>query len=368
MSIGIFPASHIHIREQLGDTDVQLAGADELTETNGHAPKTQRNGRMEPLKEEDEEEAVSPTEAAVDFTSFGMNGGTPSKARNRASVTSFQGSRLSQYGSAQVDAVDARPPPPLPNLKCGDETLAGQTEPLVDEIACAERQWHLLLFQYLSRRDYALFDSVRGHIDALHIGRKQLLLNSLSIDETERLRQDMVERLVKGNIEQGLEVIVRHPLYGGLVDVEVEGEIESKAWATVIRMCECEGTEARPRFGIDFRSQRRHASRACLFWQRRRRTQHPITSDSDRRSLSISRYLTPTVKLQSFGARRCRPSCTTSRQVLSCLAQRPLLRCYPLRARRDSRALFRPLQQERRALCHRRVLHYPQSSRATSQR
>lgn len=203
---------------------------------NGPYASTFRNGRMEPLQEEDEEEVMSPTEAAIDLTGIGSNGGTPSKARNRASVVSFQGSRLSQYGAGAAE--DTRPPPPLPNLKCGDETMSGQVEPLVDEVACALREWHVLLFKHLHRRDYALFDSVRSHIDALHVGRKQLLANSLSIDETERLRQEMVARLVKGNVEQGLEVIVRHPLYGGLVDVEVDGEIESRAWATVIRMCE----------------------------------------------------------------------------------------------------------------------------------
>lgn len=32
--------------------------------------------------------------------------------------------------------------PPIPSLKAGDETAKGALEPLVDEIACALREWH----------------------------------------------------------------------------------------------------------------------------------------------------------------------------------------------------------------------------------
>lgn len=203
---------------------------------------------MDTLQEEDEEEASADWAGGVPI---GANGASPSKARNRASVSSMasfaqqlstdqqaalQSSRLSQqYGPDST--IDIRPPPPLPNLKCGDETASGALEPLVDEIACALREWASLLYTHLYRRDYALFELVREHIEALHVGRKQLLAKTLSIDETEKLRREMVGRLVKGNIEQGLDVIVRHPTWGGLVDVDVEGEIERKGWASVVRMC-----------------------------------------------------------------------------------------------------------------------------------
>lgn len=62
-------------------------------------------------------------------------------------------------------------------------------------------------------------------------------LYSLSMDELAELRGEMVEKLVQGNIEQGLEVIVRHPHSGGLVDVNAEGDIDRQSWMSAVRMC-----------------------------------------------------------------------------------------------------------------------------------
>ncbi|GAA6012300.1 hypothetical protein JCM10207_002794 [Rhodosporidiobolus poonsookiae] len=262
VSLGIFPAVAVTIREHLAEdaerkladlaaqADAQASG--QLSRTPSRGPSRAGNGRMEPLQEEDEDEDPDDT--------FNIDGstrrqdpvniapaGSPSKSRNRSSVGSlasfaqqlsseqksaFRASRLS-YGAP---TEDLRPPPPLPNLKCGDETLSGVEEPLVDEIACALREWASLLYTHLYRRDYALFESVKGHINALHTGRKQLLARTLSLEENEKLRRDVVARLVKGNIEQGLDVIVRHPGSGSLVDVGVEGEIDRKAWMSVVRM------------------------------------------------------------------------------------------------------------------------------------
>ncbi|GAW01788.1 cytoplasmic protein [Lentinula edodes] len=40
--------------------------------------------------------------------------------------------------------------------------------------------------------------------------------------------------LVKGNLVQGLDVIVRHPTWGGLVTVDIQGEIDSRTWFCLI--------------------------------------------------------------------------------------------------------------------------------------
>jgi dedicator of cytokinesis protein 3 len=186
------------------------------------APMSDSNGHMAPLPEEDE-----PNE---DSTTAGASVVSPSKTRNRASVTAS--SILAPNYAAD------RPPPPLPSLKCGDETAAGSVEPLVDEISCALREWTSLLYTHLYRRDYALFHAVRQHIEELHVGRRQLLANTLSLDELASMRRECVERLVKGNVAQGLDVIVRHPSWGGLVDVEVEGEIDQRAWVSGVKMYE----------------------------------------------------------------------------------------------------------------------------------
>lgn len=72
------------------------------------------------------------------------------------------------------------------------------------------------MFQYLVRRDYALFDIVQGHALPLHQARRKLLDQTLGSEELDQLRAECVSRLVRGNVAQGLDVIVRHPLSGGL--------------------------------------------------------------------------------------------------------------------------------------------------------
>ena len=129
-----------------------------------------------------------------------------------------------------------KPLPPRPSLKSGDDTASGAAQPIIDEIASALREWHTLMFQYLARRDYKLFHTVRDHIEALHLGRRQLLAQTLSTEETVHLRRDCVARLVSGNIVQGLDVIVRHPTWGALVTVDIEGEIDPRSWVSAVRM------------------------------------------------------------------------------------------------------------------------------------
>ncbi|SCV71622.1 BQ2448_3210 [Microbotryum intermedium] len=261
VSVGIFPASHVQIRDSTDNNEHQestqrraadAASASASATAGGAAPRlpTHRDisaGRMEPLQEENEDESADEIGNIAVAT-------TPAQSRqkNRASVisissfvgslatelqTSFKQSRSLQSPDGFLGRMfDPRPAPPLPNLKCGDETASGLEEPLIDEIACALREWASLLYTHLYRRDYALFDSVKQHIEVLHSGRKQLLVKGLSRAEMDKLRRELVARLVQGNVEQGLDVIVRHPQYGGFVDVGVEGEIERKAWVSVVRM------------------------------------------------------------------------------------------------------------------------------------
>lgn len=126
---------------------------------------------------------------------------------------------------------------PLPALKAGDETVSGRDEPLIDEIACALREWYTLLFVHLHRRRYQLFHLMKSQIEALHMGRRQLLAQTLSTEEAAKLRRDLVNRLVYGNYIQHLDIIVRHPDYGALVDSEVEIEaVDSRSWMSIIRM------------------------------------------------------------------------------------------------------------------------------------
>ncbi|CAG8435565.1 3695_t:CDS:2 [Ambispora gerdemannii] len=111
-----------------------------------------------------------------------------------------------------------RPPPPLPSLTCGDDTISGKTEPLIDEIASTVREWSSLLPQYLEQRRYSMFNTVKEQINNLLQGRRQLLAQTLSHDELSKLRKELINRLVSGNLIQELDIIVRNPEKGFLAD------------------------------------------------------------------------------------------------------------------------------------------------------
>lgn len=215
--VGVFPCTHVHIREQLDDAEMRLASvyeqAKELGIVGATGPLLHQRAQMETLPEVDESSPGQQPSAqlpSVESTSqeIGTNG-----------------------------HIVERPPPPLPSLKCGDETLAGVHEPLVDEIACALREWSALMFNYLGQRDYALLNTVKEQIEVLYMARKQLLAQTLSAEEVSKLRRECVARLVKGNIAQGLDVIVRHPGRGGLIDFDINSkDADPDSWVSGIRL------------------------------------------------------------------------------------------------------------------------------------
>lgn len=246
--IGIFPASHIFVRDELSDAEGRLQ--DLASSLHGAATHSGSNGQgngygdgssdalswskagsstgMDVLREEDE-----PTDINAARKSFRL-GPPPDQANSsRAGLPVYSTSLRS---SSPADSQVLKPLPPRPSLKSGDDTASGAFQPIIDEIASALREWHTLMFQYLARRDYKLFHVVREHIEALHLGRRQLLAQTLSAEETINMRRDCVTRLVSGNLVQGLDVIVRHPTWGGLVSVDVEGDIDPRSWVSAVRM------------------------------------------------------------------------------------------------------------------------------------
>jgi hypothetical protein len=248
--------------EQLRAHQAEQGGAGSMFNAFAFSKSSNLKEPLEPLLEEEDEGDI-----------FGNLVSTPSKAKNRASMSDGRlsnyatspgavssrgpadkprrnghqkGASIASIGSSIPDSTvattyhdtvqDNRPLPPLPSLKTGDETAAGLEEPLVDEIACAIRESGALLYQYLHKRDYAMFQSVKAHIEALHLGRRQLLSKSLSVDELSRLRASLVERLHRSSLEQGLDLVVRHPTWGAMADVEAYGDIDRKAWMSGVRM------------------------------------------------------------------------------------------------------------------------------------
>ncbi|KXN90212.1 Dedicator of cytokinesis protein 3 [Leucoagaricus sp. SymC.cos] len=216
--IGIFPASHIFVRDELPDAEGRLL---ELAHSLGGGAADgeylasgawTRDKAMGVLQEVDEQPA--------------------SRAPIRSASVRSVSIRSSSPPLSHID----RPLPPRPSLKSGDDTASGVEQPIIDEIASALREWHTLMFHYLARRDYKLFQVVREHIEALHSGRRQLLAQTLNAEETDYMLRECVIRLVSGNLVQGLDVIVRHPTWGGLVNVDIDTVPVPRSWISAVRM------------------------------------------------------------------------------------------------------------------------------------
>lgn len=242
--IGIFPASHIFVRDELSDAEGRLPdlastlNAASIVNGNGVSgrispgdvvgPWTRNRALSVDQRQDDEENEHS------SFRKPFLLGPPPEQANSsRAGLPVYSTSLRS---SSPAEPRVMKPLPPRPSLKSGDDTASGALQPIIDEIASALREWHTLMFQYLARRDYKLFHVVREHIEALHLGRRQLLAQTLNAEETVNMRRDCVLRLVSGNLVQGLDVIVRHPTWGGLVTVDVEGDVDPRSWTSAIRM------------------------------------------------------------------------------------------------------------------------------------
>ncbi|KAE9401567.1 cytoplasmic protein [Gymnopus androsaceus JB14] len=246
--IGIFPASHVYVRDELSDAEGRLqtlaSSMENGSQTNGHSSSSVSDSysqwsrsnfstAMSVLREEDEEFDTASIMTGVRLPRLDQ------ASLSHAGIPVYSSSRSARSlrsSSPAESQVMMKPLPPRPSLKSGDDTASGALQPIVDEIASALREWHIFLFQYLARRDYRLFQVLREHIEALHLGRRQLLAQTLNEEETVSMRRDCVVRLVKGNLVQGLDVIVRHPSWGGLVTVEIEGEIDSRTWVSAVRM------------------------------------------------------------------------------------------------------------------------------------
>lgn len=252
-------------REELDHVPLQTTTNEALNKSNGSvgASELSRSASgsqrfvMDTLKEEDEDviEEAEATSKRVSSASLLQNA-SGQQQRNRLSLTSLTPAvasavaghhKRSGSGSSLGDASESamhppagslsqnggsKPQPPLPSLKCGDETASGMQEPLVDEVACALREWSQLLFSHLSKRNYALFTQIKEEMDVLHVSRRQLLSGALSQKEAEHVRRDLVQRLVKGNHLQGLDLIVRHPQHGSLIEIDEPGP----SWASVIQL------------------------------------------------------------------------------------------------------------------------------------
>ena len=153
--VGIFPTSIAHVRPGNVNDDGALAAAfedairdAETSFSNGNADhETMKPVRgLAGVREEDEEKPngditetsrLEGTTEVIDVTSspklLAASTSAP-KRPNRPRSLHLDDSRKVTHPS--------KPQPPVPVITAGDSTIAGQAWPLVDEIACAIREWH----------------------------------------------------------------------------------------------------------------------------------------------------------------------------------------------------------------------------------
>jgi len=234
--MGIFPANYVYtsygresIEELLKDDD-----------NNNNRNSVLSTKRISTIKEKDEEsdevrgDAIKEEEEDDNDEIMSENEErNMRKYRNldndedeeEASLTGIQTRKKTLGNSADLRArawmMKKHIHQPLPaSIEPTHTTTAGQDEILVDEIACTLREWGILLKQYLKQQKYDLFNQIRELFQILFQGRRQLLARTLSDEEFTHLRRDLIQRMEEGNRLQNLDIIVRDPNTGRIIDVK----------------------------------------------------------------------------------------------------------------------------------------------------
>lgn len=159
------------------------------------------------------------------------------------------------------------------------------------------QEWTALLYTHLSNRQYQLFTRMRGYLKILLDGRRLVMLETLSSHELGDLRKNLLAILVKGNREQGLELVVRAN------DGRVVRFDPSRPSCTPIELCRLVvpvAKRAQATILTLFRStDRMHADLASKFIESSNSTPPP---DSTRQYFSVS------VQIEALVASLCQAS------------------------------------------------------------
>ena len=152
--VGIFPAAITHVRPGTFNDDGALSAAfedairDAQTTFNGgidhETPQALRELAQVMEEDEDKQDARSVTSPQQGGVAEVINvTASPKLVATSTSVPT----RPNRPKSLVLDGSTSlnnptKPQPPVPVITAGDSTVAGQAWPLVDEIACAIREWH----------------------------------------------------------------------------------------------------------------------------------------------------------------------------------------------------------------------------------
>lgn len=199
---GIFPSTHVEIREVLGD--------EPATSPIAHASHQLSDG-----------DTVSGASRATN-RSPGPGTEDSDRLRSASRTRSIRQTRLfhRRRSDAQIEPMDVMPrspdapreKAPIPAMKIGDATEFSVEEPLVDEISSCLREWYSTkLHDLVLAHEYDVLDKVSTLVRSLDNARKQLIHDLLTEKELSELRENTIWELVDGNKMMDGGVIVRSP-------------------------------------------------------------------------------------------------------------------------------------------------------------
>ncbi|KAK9764626.1 Deoxycytidine kinase 1 [Basidiobolus ranarum] len=179
---GVFPANHVHIRSYL------LVEQQELSFGSGKTLGVS-SPKISPLLRSNSE-----------CTYKNVANLNVSRITNRIRPISLQ----------EESVEEVRLSPPSASRMTAYTTTGGFSEPLADFIASVLKEWCSFLQIYLKKREYVLFSQVKYLMATLFKGRRQLLSQTLSLEDLNKLRVELIHTILSGNKLQGLDSIVLH--------------------------------------------------------------------------------------------------------------------------------------------------------------
>jgi dedicator of cytokinesis protein 3 len=158
--VGIFPASVAYVRPGVVNDDGALSAAFEGAVRDAQATFT--NG----ISGDEAKQPMRELEGVREEVEDKQEGGSSKSARQDDTVEVIDVAASSQHLEPSTNGISrpnrpkslllngkqpqthpTKPQPPVPTITAGDSTIAGEAWPLVDEIACAIREWHEVRFQ-----------------------------------------------------------------------------------------------------------------------------------------------------------------------------------------------------------------------------
>lgn len=137
--IGIFPSSAVYVRPNSGtESEVLAVAYDRARELAEDRARDIMRQQMSAVREEDEEgeEGAGGLETEDEEPGSPTVNGRANGESNRLKRDHRPTSLILAHQTREKEQ------PPLPTLTAGDSTVAGQQWPLIDEIACAIREWY----------------------------------------------------------------------------------------------------------------------------------------------------------------------------------------------------------------------------------